>query len=87
MIRVKKIPFRHNWETVITPVVDYLTTLPQVNPEKIGLLGYSMGGYLAPRAAAFEHRLAWGSGRFRCLQRLRRTHDQIPPGSKRKAWE
>ncbi len=59
MIRVKEIPFRHNWETVITPVVDYLITLPQVNSEKIGLLGYSMGGYLAPRAAAFEHRLAW----------------------------
>ncbi len=59
MIRVKKIPFRYNWETVITPVVDYLTKLPEVNSEKIGLLGYSMGGYLAPRAAAFEHRLAW----------------------------
>ncbi|HPQ36878.1 MAG TPA: alpha/beta fold hydrolase [Synergistaceae bacterium] len=59
MIRVKKIPFRYNWETVITPVVDYLTKLPEVHPDKIGLLGYSMGGYLAPRAAAFEHRLAW----------------------------
>jgi len=32
--------------------------LPAVDPDRIALLGISFGGYLAPRAAAFEHRLA-----------------------------
>ncbi|KAI1214769.1 alpha/beta-hydrolase [Annulohypoxylon truncatum] len=50
--------FIHNWEAVVTPVVDYVETLPFVDPKKIGLVGYSMGGYLCARAAAFEHRIA-----------------------------
>ncbi len=51
------IPFRPDWESVVTPVVDYVLTLPQVDPERIGLMGISFGGYFAPRAAAYEHRL------------------------------
>jgi dipeptidyl aminopeptidase/acylaminoacyl peptidase len=31
---------------------------PEVDGSKLGLFGYSMGGFLAVRAAAFEHRLA-----------------------------
>lgn len=50
--------FRHDYEKVITPVVDYLLTRKEVDPNKIVLWGQSLGGYLAPRAAAFEHRLA-----------------------------
>jgi alpha-beta hydrolase superfamily lysophospholipase len=50
--------FRPDWENVVTPVLDWLLTRPEVDPGRIGLLGLSMGGLLAPRAAAFEHRLA-----------------------------
>ncbi|MEU9046975.1 MULTISPECIES: alpha/beta fold hydrolase [unclassified Kitasatospora] len=50
--------FRPDWENVITPVVDFAETLPDVDNSRIALLGLSMGGVLAPRAAAFEHRLA-----------------------------
>lgn len=50
--------FRPDWENVITPVVDFAETLPDVDTSRIALLGISMGGILAPRAAAFEHRLA-----------------------------
>jgi esterase/lipase len=57
-LRVNKLPFRHDWEAVVTPVVDFAVNLPGVDPERIALLGMSMGGYLAPRAAAFEHRIA-----------------------------
>jgi alpha-beta hydrolase superfamily lysophospholipase len=49
---------RPDWEEVITPVVDYLLTRPEVDPAKIALSGMSLGGYLAPRAASAEHRLA-----------------------------
>jgi len=50
--------FRADWENVVTPVVEYLLTRKDVDPKKIALHGESLGGYLAPRAAAFEHRLA-----------------------------
>lgn len=57
-LREQKLYFRHDWEKVITPVVDYCLTRPEIDPHKIALYGISMGGYFAPRGAAFEHRLA-----------------------------
>ena len=50
--------FRPDWENVVTPVVDFALTLPEVDTEKIALMGISLGGYLAPRAAAFEKRIS-----------------------------
>jgi len=50
--------FRHDWENVVTPVLNYALTRKDVDPTKIALHAESLGGYLAPRAAAFEHRLA-----------------------------
>lgn len=58
VIREQHLPFRKDWENVVTPVVDYLLTRPEVDRDRIALKGISLGGYLAPRAAAFEHRLA-----------------------------
>jgi pimeloyl-ACP methyl ester carboxylesterase len=55
---VQKLPMRPDWENVVTPVVDYLVKRRDVDPAHIALYGGSFGGYLAPRAAAFEHRLA-----------------------------
>jgi len=49
---------RPDWEHVVTPVVDYALSRPEVDPERIALFGVSFGGYLAPRAATAEHRLA-----------------------------
>ncbi|WP_144150115.1 alpha/beta hydrolase family protein [Paraburkholderia sp. BCC1885] len=49
---------RPDWETVIGAVVDFAQTLSNVDPLKIALCGWSLGGYLAPRAASGEHRLA-----------------------------
>ncbi|NCC26435.1 MAG: alpha/beta hydrolase, partial [Deltaproteobacteria bacterium] len=60
MISLQKLPFRHDWEKVVTPVVDYALTRPDVDQERIAILGYSMGGYLVPRALAFEKRIRWG---------------------------
>lgn len=57
-LREQNLYFRHDWEKVVTPVVDYLVSRVEVDPARIALIGYSFGGYLAPRAAAFEQRLA-----------------------------
>jgi alpha-beta hydrolase superfamily lysophospholipase len=49
---------RPDWETVVKSVVDFALTISIVDPARIALSGWSLGGYLAPRAASGEHRLA-----------------------------
>jgi len=49
---------RPDWETVVVPVIDHALEQPAVDPDRIVLVGWSFGGFLAPRAAAFEHRIA-----------------------------
>lgn len=56
--RLDGLVFRPDWEHVVTPVLDWVLARPEVDSARVGLLGLSMGGLLAPRAAAFEHRLA-----------------------------
>jgi len=57
VIREQGLPFRYDWEKVVTPVVDYALSRSDVNADKISLMGISMGGYLAGRAVAFEERI------------------------------
>jgi pimeloyl-ACP methyl ester carboxylesterase len=49
---------RPDWENVVRVVVDYVLARPEVDPRRIALIGWSFGGYLAPRAASGEPRLA-----------------------------
>ncbi|MEU7873156.1 alpha/beta hydrolase [Dactylosporangium sp. NPDC049140] len=57
VVRGQGLGFRHDWEAVVTPVVDYCEAVPEIDASVLGLLGVSFGGYLAPRAAAFEPRI------------------------------
>lgn len=56
--RKLNLSFRSDWEKVVTPVVDYLLQREDVDSKRIAMIGYSMGGYLVTRAAAYEHRIA-----------------------------
>lgn len=56
VIRTQSLPFRYDWEHVITPVLNYLNKL-NVDQKRVALVGISMGGYLAPRASAFDPRI------------------------------
>ncbi|HEY5727391.1 MAG TPA: alpha/beta fold hydrolase [Acidimicrobiia bacterium] len=66
--------------------VDYLHTRSEVRPDRIGLVGWSLGGYYAPRAAAFEKRLAlcvaWGAnhnwGAVQQRRLLREGENPVP---------
>jgi len=60
MLFERNVPFRFDWEAVITPVVDYLLTRGDVDPGRIAIYGISQAGYWVPRALAFEHRIAAG---------------------------
>jgi dienelactone hydrolase len=57
-IHGKQLLLRPDWENVVGPVLDYLATRPEIDQDRIGLLGLSLGGMLAPRAAAFDRRIA-----------------------------
>ena len=43
--------FRPDYEKPVGAVVDYLLSRADVNPNKLAIIGYSMGGYLATRGA------------------------------------
>jgi len=50
-LRLQGLPFRPDWENVITPVVDFLIKQKYVDPDRIGLMGLSMGGAQASSSA------------------------------------
>lgn len=58
MLRDQHLTFRPDWETVVSAAVDYALKRPEVDSGRLALMGTSFGGFLAARAAAFEHRLA-----------------------------
>jgi dienelactone hydrolase len=57
-LRDQKLLFRPDWEAVVTPAVDWLLARPDVDSDRIAVMGMSLGGLIAPRAAAAEHRVA-----------------------------
>lgn len=58
MLFERGVPFRPDWENVLTPVLDFVQTLPGVDPDQVVVYGVSQAGYWVPRALAFEHRFA-----------------------------
>jgi pimeloyl-ACP methyl ester carboxylesterase len=64
--------------------VDYLQGRSDVDANKLGMMGWSLGGYFAPRAAAFEKRfalcVAWGANHnWGELQRRRMAREGDRP--------
>ncbi|WP_327692125.1 MULTISPECIES: alpha/beta fold hydrolase [unclassified Streptomyces] len=64
-LRLQSITARIDAEVWAGAAVDWLETLDDVDRTRIGIVGWSLGGYYAPRAAAFEKRfalvVAWGA--------------------------
>jgi cephalosporin-C deacetylase-like acetyl esterase len=57
VVREQGLGFRHDWEQVVTPVVNHCGGVAEIEASRLGLMGLSFGGYLAPRAAAFDPRI------------------------------
>jgi dienelactone hydrolase len=78
-LRLQGLTARVDTEAWAAASVDYLLTRDDIDTAAMGLVGWSLGGYYAPRAAVFEKRLAlvvawganhdWGAVQRRRLQR------------------
>lgn len=64
-LRLQGLTARIDAEAWAGAAVDWLETRADVDAARIGITGWSLGGYYAPRAAAFEERfalcVAWGA--------------------------
>jgi alpha-beta hydrolase superfamily lysophospholipase len=58
MLVEQQVTMRPDWEQVVTPVLDAVLARPDVDPARVALAGWSLGGYLALRAASGEPRFA-----------------------------
>ncbi|WP_069386068.1 alpha/beta hydrolase family protein [Cellulosimicrobium cellulans] len=52
------VPFRPDFEAVLTPVLDAVLERPDVDADRVAVYGISQAGYWVTRALAFEHRPA-----------------------------
>jgi 2,6-dihydroxypseudooxynicotine hydrolase len=48
---------RGDYEVPVKAVIDYIETRDDLDKNRVGMWGVSLGGYYAPRAAAFEKRI------------------------------
>jgi alpha-beta hydrolase superfamily lysophospholipase len=64
-LRLRHIHSRYDYEVAGTAAYEYVASRGDVDPERVAIAAYSLGGYYAPRVAAFEKRyaacVAWGA--------------------------
>jgi alpha-beta hydrolase superfamily lysophospholipase len=57
-MRLRGINTRYDYEVAGTAAYEYVAKRPEVDPQRVTVMGYSFGGYYAPRICAFEKRYA-----------------------------
>jgi alpha-beta hydrolase superfamily lysophospholipase len=64
-LRLRNIASRYDYEVPGTAAYEFVAKRPEVDPKRVAVMAFSMGGYYAPRIAAFEKRyaacVAWGA--------------------------
>jgi dipeptidyl aminopeptidase/acylaminoacyl peptidase len=85
-LRLQGITGRYDSEVPAGAAFDYVAQRPDVDPARIAIMGISMGGYYAPRAAAMDPRfaacVAWG-GHFDYHESWIRRRREIESGGTR----
>jgi dienelactone hydrolase len=72
------LPIRPDYEAAVSAVLDALAGRHDVDLDRVGLLGVSLGGYYAPRVLAFEPRVKAGVG-LSGPYRFSDIWDDVPP--------
>lgn len=83
-LRLRNLPAVVESETWASAAVDWLVQRSDIDASRIGMMGWSLGGYYAPRAAAFEKRIAlcvaWGANHeWGLVQQARRRREGENP--------
>jgi hypothetical protein len=73
------IPFRPDWEAVLTPVLDAMLARSDVDRDRVVVIGVSQAGYWVPRALAFEHRFVAAVADPGVVDVLTSWTDPLPP--------
>jgi len=60
-LRLQNLPVDPHSESWASKAVDWLEAQDDVDPDRIGMTGISLGGHFAPRAVAYEPRFASGA--------------------------
>jgi dienelactone hydrolase len=64
-IRFRGMPLRYDYEVAGSAALDYLESRHDVDANRAGVIGISLGGYYAPRCASMDQRykacVAWGA--------------------------
>jgi dipeptidyl aminopeptidase/acylaminoacyl peptidase len=74
-IYLKRIKTRPDYEVPGKACIDYLVSRPEVDPNRMALVGISMAGYYAPRVAAFDKRIKAVIGWSGCYSILDDLYD------------
>jgi dienelactone hydrolase len=72
------LPIRPDYDVAVTAVLDSIADRRDVDRERVGLFGVSLGGYYAPRVLAFEPRVKAGVG-LSGPYRFSDIWDHVPP--------
>jgi dienelactone hydrolase len=59
-LRIQKIPSRYDYEVPGKAAFNYVASRKEVDAKKVAIMGYSFGGYCAPRICALDPRYAGG---------------------------
>src|SRR5476651_979178 len=57
-LRLRNIPSRHDYEVPGRAAYDFIAARPEADPKRVAVMGYSFGGYHAPRIAGCDKRYA-----------------------------
>ena len=88
-LRFQNLKFRPDWEKVMGPVLDYAETMDCVDMDHVACMGFSFGGFLMPRVAAFDKRIkliitdpgniSWGKGIGERLAMIQKMPSRMRP--------
>ncbi len=85
-LRLRRIFSRPDYEKSVSAAIDFLEKRGGVDSKRIAVMGRSMGGYYAPRAAAFEDRLRACVSYDSCYSVLDDIFDYFPPIRRAIIW-
>jgi len=84
--RLQQLYMPPDTERLVSDLVDYLETRPDVDASRIGMRGVSLGSYSAPRAASGDQRIKAVTTTAGSFDVLRDLFDYYPPIQQRVRW-